>query len=57
MKKWIVLTAVALTAAVAPRDANAGCPPGTSQKYECMQWQNDCAPTWIHTCWCCISDS
>ena len=30
MKKWIVLTAVALTAAVAPRDANAGCPPGTS---------------------------
>ena len=48
-----VLAAAAISISAA--EAKAVCNDGGTLQYVCMSWQQDCAPTWIHSCWCCAS--
>lgn len=54
----VVLIGAALSANFSPAWAlSDGCPPGQVNMYACQAWFNECAPTWIKSCWCCVSPS
>lgn len=54
-RKWILSLAVAfIGVGIAAGEAQAICNNGGTLQYACMSWQQDCAPTWIHSCYCCV---
>lgn len=35
-------------------EAKAICDNGSAPQWVCMSWNYECAPTWIHSCYCCV---